>query len=539
VAALLAAALPACGGGGGGGGLGGGPGGCSAGGGPPIQVSGTILYQRLQSTAIGIGPLLETRPARFVDVEVRAEGGGTCYGVTHADALGDYSLLVMPPTGTSIEVRVWSRTADDPSREITTHDADPPVFNSHSSANVFSHASTPFPASGPMIVDLTVPYNPGSSSSRPSIGFGVLDTLVTCWDALATAGGLTPTPLHAYTRLGNNAALQSTSFYRPSAFAMGILGGAAGNLDNSDTDYFDETVLAHEFCHHMERTISLSQTRGGAHSGAPLEPNFAWSEGQASGFGCLFVQNSVYKDSFTTNSSSPAFTFNVENVIGTDPAGIGGELTVAEILWDLGDGGAGPANADSDTLAVPIADLVAAVMTFVPTQDSAYVGTFLDRLVALSAAVDSAQMAAFLAGPPENQGISYPLAGTDVWPTAIQVGDVAFGQVDSLPAMPPNPSVKDPCRGITSSAWYVLVLAVPDTITIDLTISPIAGSGNNLDLFLTTNPDPHNPIAASAQFNENDESIGPISLSAGTYLIRVEANCSGAGNRANFTLQVN
>jgi len=474
-----------------------------------------------------------------VDVEVRAAGTGTCYGVTHTDASGDYSLVVMPPAESSIEVRAWARTADDPLREITAHEADPPVFNSHSSANVFSFASVAFAASGPMIVDVTVPYNPGSSTNRPSIGFGVLDTLVTCWDALALAGGLTPSPLHVYTRLGNNAALQSTSYYRPSAFAIGILGGAAGNLDNSDTDYFDDSVLAHEFCHHMERTISFSQTRGGSHSGAPLEPNFAWSEGQATGFGCLFIQNSVYKDSFTTSSSSPAFTFNVENVLGTDPAGIGGELTVAEILWDLGDGGSGPADSDGDALAVPLADLVAAVQTFVPTQDGAYVGTFLDRLVALSSAVNSAQMAAFLAGPPENQGIGYPLSGGDVWPTPLQVGDVAFGQVDSLPAVPPNPSIKDPCRGITSSAWYLLVLPASDTITIDLTISPLAGSGNNLDLFLTTNADPNTPLAASAQFNENDESIGPIALGAGAYLIRIEANCSGAGNRANFTLQVN
>ena len=34
------------------------------------------------------------------------------------------------------------------------------------------------------------------------------------------------------------------------------------------------------------------------------------------------------------------------------------------------------------------------------------------------------------------------------------------------------------------------------------------------------------------------ERIGPITLAAGVYLVRVEASCLGAGNKADFTLTV-
>lgn len=537
--AALALALGACGGGGGGGGspppIGSG---CAGAGGPPITISGVIQYQRLVLSPVGLGPALESRPARFVDVEVRQQGGGPCYGITSTDATGAYSIVVTPPASTALEVVAYAKTGQDPLRDLTAHEADPPFSNSHSDANVYAHVGGTHVADGDGVVGFTVPYNPGHPTTRPSIGFGALDVMVTCWEGVRLATGLALPAVHVYTRLGNNAALGSTSFFRPGAWAIALLGGAAGNLDNSDTDYFDDAVIAHEFCHFVEEAISFSQSRGGSHAGAPIEPNFAWSEGQATGFGCLLLGTPLYRDTFTTNSSSPSFGFSAENVVTPDPPGIGGELTVAEIVWDLGDGGAGPTDTDGDGIALPLSELLAATLTFDPAADGVYLGLFLDRLVALSATLTAGQLAAFLAGPPENQGVSYPLAGADVWPTAIGLGDVALGQVDSLPANPPNLSVKDPCRGLTSSAWYHLVLPQATTVRIDLDIQPVAGSGDNLDLFLTTNAQVFQAFAASTNSGATDEQIGPITLAAGTWFIRVEANCGGSGNKADYVLTV-
>ena len=38
----------------------------------------------------------------------------------------------------------------------------------------------------------------------------------------------------------------------PVAGSMTLLGGASGNLDGSDTDYFDEAVIAHEYGHALQ-----------------------------------------------------------------------------------------------------------------------------------------------------------------------------------------------------------------------------------------------------------------------------------------------
>jgi hypothetical protein len=538
--ALALVGLASCGGGSGGGGPVSPPlPGCATGSGTPITISGLVRYQRLVLTTGGIGPATQFRPARFVDVEVLDAAGSTCWGRTSSNASGNYSIVVAPPDGSGLLVRAYSRTSADPSRNYTVHEADPPFSNSHNAANAFQHAVGGITASGNQTVNVTVPY---SGSSRPSIGFAVLDTMVTCLDQVATALGQSVGEAHAYTRLGNNAALGGVSFFRPSANALAIVGGAAGNLDDSDTDYFDDAVVAHELGHFVENALSHNMSRGGAHGSQPLEPAFAFSEGQATGFGNLLIRDPNYTDS-TSTDGGVFFTINVENVTGaSDPDGIGGELTVAEIIWDLGDGGSGPADGDADPVAAPLSAIYQALFSFEPTQDAPYIGLLLDRLVA-GGSVSQAQITALMLAP-ENQGISYPTTGSDIWPIPIALGGSDAGTLDSLPAAN---GLKNQCRGYTSSAWYRLDIAATTTVTIDLTISPIAGSGDNLDLFLTSNAAVNSAIAQSTNGGAAAEQI-VRTLSPGRYIVRVEArfsgDCSpgsttGTGNRAGYTLSIN
>ena len=44
---------------------------CIVGTGPEVAVTGSVLYQRLVISGAGLGPALEWRPARFVDVQVK------------------------------------------------------------------------------------------------------------------------------------------------------------------------------------------------------------------------------------------------------------------------------------------------------------------------------------------------------------------------------------------------------------------------------------------------------------------------------------
>ncbi len=499
---------------------------CAANGGPPITISGQVLYTRLRLSAAGLGPATENRPARFVDVDVRSTGGESCFGRTSTDASGNYSIVVAPPVGTQLVVEVFSRTLEDPTRDLIVHEANPPTFNVHSETNAFRHASSAFLAAS-STRNLTVPYDTGPAN-RPSIGFGMLDTLITCWDGAVGALGAPLDRCNAYTRVGNNFSLSGTSFYSHTARAIAILGGASGSPDNSDTDYFDDAVVAHEFMHFVDKSVSHSMSRGGPHSGGLLEPNFAWSEGLATGFGCLLIREPRYIDT-TTTSGMVLFTANAENEVTIDNNTIADEFTVAEVIWDLGDGGAGPTDTDSDGVNVPYADLFGALASFDPQTDAPYVGLFLDRVVQQSAAINAAAMGTFLDGPPEDQQIGYPLVGLSVWPQALAVGGSDPDTVDATG----DPS--STCRTYDASRWYQFTLAAGTTITIDLTIFPLGGSGDNLDLFLTRNDDVNFPIASSTNGGATAEQIN-ISLAAGTYIVRVEA-CGD--NNANFTLSIN
>ena len=504
--------------------------GCAGGDGPFRVISGTVRYERLVLKTSGLGPEREMKPARFVDVEVQRDEDGACLGRTSTNASGGYSVAVAVADGTVLRVVAISRTAFDPVRDYTVHQADPPVVNAHDPNNAFSHGVGGIPGFGAQTVDIDVPYGP--DMSRPAIGFGVLDTIVTCMDQVRTA--IAPTalqPVHAYTRLGNNGLL-GASFYRPGANAIAILGGAAGNLDTSDTDYFDDPVVAHELGHFVENTISHSMSRGGAHGGEPLEPNFAFSEGQATGFGNALLGTPLYVDSTTTNNDL-FFNFDCENVTGQDdPPGIGGELTVAEILWDLFDSGA--LDTDGDNVDTPLSSMYAALASFAPDIDAPYIGLFLDRLdVAPGNTVTTAQLTTLMTVP-EDQGITYPVPANAVFPTPIVVnGPAQTGTCDSRPG--PN---KNTCKGITTTAWFRLSVPATTTVTIGLDVQPIAGSGDDLNLFLFNNNDVNNAIGASTSFGAGDESIVATVGGPGEYIILVEAVCGGLGNRASFSLTV-
>ncbi len=493
---------------------------------PPLTHTAPVPSPRLTLSLSGLGPATENRPARFVDVEVRDTSSQTCYGRTSTDATGAYSILITPPPGATLAIDVFSRTLVDVARDLVVHEANPPSFNVHDETNAFTYASAPFAAAGG-VQDLIVPYDTGPAN-RPSIGFGVLDTLITCWDEAVAAIGTSLPRCNAYTQLGNNFVLGNSSFYNGGAGAIAYLGGSGALPDNSDTDYFDDGVVAHEFSHFVDKSISYSMSRGGPHSGQLLEPSFSWSEGLATGFGCLLLRQPLYIDT-TTTVGNVLFSVSAENVVTNDNNSIADEFTVSEVIWDLGDGGAGPADADSDGVNVSYADLYAALASFDPNTDAPYIGLFLDRLVQMSASVDATAMGAFLTGPPEDQQIGYPLVGMSVWPAAIAVGGSSTGTVDSR---------LDPwtvCRTYDASRWYHLTLPTAQVVAIDLAISPIAGSGDNLDLVLTRNDNVNVPVATSTNTGATAESIN-ISLQAGTYIIRVEA-CGD--NRAGFTLTVN
>ena len=83
--------------------------------------------------------------------------------------------------------------------------------------------------------------------------------------------------------------LLPSSFWIWSKKQLYILGGSKGDVDRSDTDHFDSTIIIHEYAHVLEDQFSIRDSVGGAHFGDNiLDPPFGLVRGlgQLSPSGC-------------------------------------------------------------------------------------------------------------------------------------------------------------------------------------------------------------------------------------------------------------
>jgi hypothetical protein len=132
--------------------------------------------------------------------------------------------------------------------------------------------------------------------------------------------------------------IQTTGYY---VFQSGtgngiyVLGDASlGSA--SDTDEFDQHVLAHEFHHYVEDRLSRSDSWGGDHSsGDRLDLRLAFSEGFADAFSAMVLGNPAYRDTYGAGQSHDV-NFDMESN-PTTGRGWFNEASVSSIAWDLFD----------------------------------------------------------------------------------------------------------------------------------------------------------------------------------------------------------
>ena len=108
---------------------------------------------------------------------------------------------------------------------------------------------------------------------------------------------------------------------------------------NTDTDEYDQHVIAHEFHHFIEDTISRTDTTGGSHSpDERLDLRLAFSEGFANAFSAMVLNDPLYSDSLGSQQSL-RFSFSLESNAAS-PAGWYNEGSIQSITWDLYDAAA-------------------------------------------------------------------------------------------------------------------------------------------------------------------------------------------------------
>ena len=72
------------------------------------------------------------------------------------------------------------------------------------------------------------------------------------------------------------------SFYAPEKNQIYIIGGNNGDVDHSDTDHFDDTIIIHEYGHFLEKFYSNMGSPNGVHDGnSIIDPRLAFTEAWA------------------------------------------------------------------------------------------------------------------------------------------------------------------------------------------------------------------------------------------------------------------
>jgi len=290
---------------------------------PPAYCSTTISYSSAvtitgsagyQYRANGNGAVTGPNPIRHAEITVR-DGSGQIIQCGETDQLGQFSLS-LPQSDSSLQISVRSR-AD----------------NNFVKAYVMSstQSNQPHQISGNFVPDQSKHIGTLTASATGTLeggAFNILDKILDTNEFLRaqTAGcdafhssctPFTVAPL-AYiywapgVDIGNvTFGISGVSFYIRDSNQMYLLGGSNGDVNNSDTDHFDNTIIIHEYGHFLENFYSISDSPGGQHSGNTiLDPRLAWSEAFANYLQAVVTGAFVYRDTSGTIDGSPSVFFN-------------------------------------------------------------------------------------------------------------------------------------------------------------------------------------------------------------------------------------
>jgi hypothetical protein len=319
-----------------------------------VTLTGSATYDRVPFAAASGNGLDFARavvsPARGVTIEAVGSTGQAVLASTVADASGQYTLTVPANTDMFVRMKAELRRSGAPSWLVTVRDntanealyaVDTGAFNSGAAAlRRDVHAGSGWTGAG-------------YGATRAAAPISIVDT---AWQAMQLVLGAEPAAafpeLKMYWSTRNvpcsegaggfcdgTAAARArgeigTSFYA----AIGAQGSSIyvlGSAD-SDSDEFDQHVVAHEWGHYYQDNFSRDDSLGGPHSLTErLDLRVAFSEGWGNAFAGMVKGDPVYRDSFGTQQRSD-FSINVENNAVTFP-GWFSEASVQSIFYDVFD----------------------------------------------------------------------------------------------------------------------------------------------------------------------------------------------------------
>jgi hypothetical protein len=313
---------------------------------PPLagtgNVTGRVTYGRVPFATSGANPGLDygnatQRPARNIVVNALAAGTNTVIATTTTNDSGDYSLVVTNNTSITlrIDARLYRNNAASVWNVHVSNGGGPTPYSYTDNVTFDSSAGTPR--------DFAIPTGINASGNatgtRASGPFAALDTI---YQGILTVVAVAPNTVFPDLVVDWGAQDDGT-FFDPGQQRIALLSDLS-----SDTDEFDQHVVAHEFGHYIEHNFSRADSIGGSHGlGDKLDPRVAFGEGLGYAFAAIVLNDPVARDSYF-NGMQVSGSFNVEtNPSSTPPGSPSGnfgswasESSVWAILWDIYDSAA-------------------------------------------------------------------------------------------------------------------------------------------------------------------------------------------------------
>jgi len=299
-----------------------------------VTVQARIAYEDFPVSAGGyLAPV--TRAARGIDVVVESVDRAPKLAVSaRTDSAGAFRVPIDVPSGGRVAVSFSARSAAGTVRDNlgTTY--------------TWTTAGAPTSVTGDSADLGTVTVSEADDAGA----LNILDVIGSGYAYVITRGAPAPAPVTVTWKKGVQGA---GTFYDPSAMRISILSSGSGA--NDDTDEWDDQVIAHEYGHHIQATVSCNLSEGGPWSICDTRsPELAWTEGSAN-YLSLAVSTqdpqvdhvgALYLDSVGTFAAGShvglAWDLESDHCSGAGGPGVPG--VVSNFLWDLQD----PANEPSD-----------------------------------------------------------------------------------------------------------------------------------------------------------------------------------------------
>ncbi|MCH2533486.1 MAG: hypothetical protein MK008_03485 [Bdellovibrionales bacterium] len=294
--------------------------------GSSVTLTGSANYKVMTynpSNFNGLSGISSNKPIRHAEVEV-LDSNGNVVQCGHTDASGQFSLTV-PTSSNTFTVKVNSRGNNSfVHASVKMCPEQNNLYSISANTTLSSDTSVSLPVANVNDQDVT-----GGA-------FNILDQIVSANAYLkAQVGSGCPSPYNdctsftvapkvdIYWEKGFNPNAYfgdfdvGSSFYLKGEDRLFILGGVNGDVDNQDTDHFDNSVILHEFAHFLEDNYSKSDSPGGRHSAdAVIDPRLAWSEGFANFFQAVVTGDPYYTDTFGNFNGTPitnGFSIDLED----------------------------------------------------------------------------------------------------------------------------------------------------------------------------------------------------------------------------------